>query len=86
MMLARTSYTLPKSHPSPSLLNSPREANKGMLSKPYHTELGLGEENGQAYRVETYLSAQAKFRSQRRDVRPCRHGGKTRYPVPHAEA
>lgn len=51
-----------------------------MLSKPYHTELGLEEENGQAYGVETYLSAQANFRSQRRDVRPCRHGGKMRYP------
>lgn len=51
-----------------------------MLSKPYHTELGLGEENGQAYGVETYLSAQANFRSQTRDVRPCRHGGKMRYP------
>lgn len=49
-----------------------------MLSKPYHTELGLEEENGQAYGVEKYLSAQTNFRSQRRAVRPCRHGGQMR--------
>lgn len=56
------------------------ERQKRMLSKPYHTELGLEEENGQAYGVEKYLSAQTNFRSQRRAVRPCRHGGKMRYP------